>query len=250
MSFKDHFSDRAALYAAFRPVYPDALIDSIAQLPARRRLALDCGTGSGQAAVGLARHFEHVIATDSSSEQLRHAIPNPKVEYRCAPAEVSGLPDRSVDLVTAAQALHWFDVDEFFTEARRVLAARGAIAVWGYGDPVLDAPALQTALHEFNRGTLESYWPPGRSLLLAGYSTIDFPFEEVRTPPFALEVRWNLGQLTGYLRTWSATSRYTAQHGSDPVVEVERALGAEWGNPDERRIVRWPVYVRAGRIPA
>lgn len=248
MSFKDHFSDRSADYAAFRPVYPDSLIDSIAQLPERRRLALDCGTGSGQAAASLARHFDRVIATDRSREQLQHAKPHPKVDYRRAAAEASGLPDRSVDLVTAAQSLHWFDIDAFFGEARRVLVANGAIAVWGYGDPILDVPALQATLHEFNRGILEPYWLPERSLLLAGYATIEFPFEEIRMPPFTLEVSWSLAQLTGLLRTWSATSRYVAQHQRDPVAQVERALSRDWGDSDDRRVVRWPVYLRAGRM--
>lgn len=196
--------------------------------------------------MGLARHFDRVVATDGSREQLQHAIPAPKVDYRCAPAEESGLPDRSVDLVTAAQALHWFNIDAFFLEAQRVLVPGGVIAVWGYGDPSLDEPSLQAILHEFNRETLEPYWPPERSLLLAGYHTIDFPFEEIRTPPFTLEHHWTLRQLTGLLRTWSATVRYSAQHRRDPVIEVETALGREWGNPDEPRVVRWPLYLRAG----
>jgi SAM-dependent methyltransferase len=247
MIFRDHFSDRSAQYAAFRPVYPDSLIDTVARLPARRRLALDCGTGSGQAAVSLARHFDRVIATDRSREQLQYARPHPKVHYCCAAAESSGVADRSVDLVTAAQALHWFDIDAFFAEARRILVTGGAIAVWGYGDPILDVPSLQATLHEFNRGTLEPYWLPERSLLLAGYSTVEFPFDEIRIPPFTLEVSWSLRQLAGLLRTWSATARYIAQHRRDPVAAVETALSKEWGNPDHPRVVRWPVYLRAGR---
>ncbi len=148
--------------------------------------------------------------------------------------------------MTAAQSLHWFDIDAFFAEARRVLVADGAIAVWGYGDPVLDVPALQATLHDFNRGLLEPYWPPERSLLLAGYDTIAFPFAEVRMPPFTLEVRWSLAQLVGLLRTWSATARYIAENGRDPVAAVEHKLRIEWGNPDDLRVVRWPVYLRAG----
>lgn len=199
--------------------------------------------------MGLARHFDRVIATDKSREQLRHAIPSPGVDYRCATAEETGLARGSVDLVTAAQALHWFNIDGFFAEARRVLVPGGAIAVWGYGDPILDTPALQTTLHDFNRGTLEPYWAPQRSLLLAGYGTIAFPFEEIPIPAVTLQQRWTLAQLTGYLRTWSATAQYAARHHVDPVTEVEKALGKEWGNPEERRTIRWPVYVRAGRAP-
>lgn len=243
----DYFSERSALYAAARPGYPADLFDAVAALPARRRLALDCGTGSGQAALGLARRFDQVIATDGSAEQLRHATPAANVEYRCAPAESSGLPDRSVDLVTVAQALHWFDIATFFNEARRVLAPGGAIAVWGYGDPWLEDPALQSILHDFNRVTLEPYWRPERHLLLDGYRTTEFPFEEISMQQLTLEQRWTLRQLSALLGTWSATTRYTAHHQLDPVPTVEAALAREWGNPDHPRVIRWPLHVRAGR---
>lgn len=223
------------------------MFDYLASLPARPDLALDCGTGNGQAAVGLARRFARVIATDGSRDQLEHAIPAPNVKYVLAAAEKSGLADHSVDLITAAQSLHWFDIEAFFSEARRVLVPGGVIAVWGYGDPSLDDPALQSSLHAFNRGTLETYWPSERSVLLAGYRTIEFPFDEIVTPPFSLEQRWTLHQLTGLMRTWSATSRFSSQHGRDPVAEVETALRRDWGDPEDTRVVRWPLYLRAGR---
>lgn len=248
VNFKDHFSSRSPQYAEFRPRYPDILIDTVVRLPARRRVALDCGTGSGQAAIALARHFDRVIAVDRSNAQLEHASSHPRVDYRRAAAEESGLAARSVDLVTAAQALHWFDSGAFFREVGRVLAPGGAVAVWGYGDPIMDTPAIQRTLDELNRGTLETYWPPERDLLLAGYSTIEFPFEEVAIPPFELEVRWTLGQLAGYLRTWSATARYTAAHDRDPVDPVVKALRGAWGNPDDTRVIRWPICLRAGRV--
>ncbi|HUQ98910.1 MAG TPA: methyltransferase domain-containing protein [Gemmatimonadaceae bacterium] len=250
MKFNDHFSARAATYAAYRPLYPPGLFRELARLTNGHRLALDSGTGSGQAALGLAQHFEHVIATDPSKEQLTFAIRNPRVQYVCARAETSGLPESSVDLVTAAQAAHWFDLPAFFAEARRVLVAEGAIAVWGYGDPILDTSALHSTLHDFNRGLLESYWPPERQLLLDGYRTIAFPFNEVDFPRLMLEMRWTLRELAGYLRSWSATSRYVAEHGSDPVEAVEKALAAEWGDEHQTRVVRWPLYVRAGRVAA
>jgi ubiquinone/menaquinone biosynthesis C-methylase UbiE len=138
LRFQDHFSDRAALYAAYRPLYPESLFEFVAGLTHRHRVALDCGTGNGQAAVGLVPHFDRVIAIDPSAEQLRNATRHERIEYRVASADSSGLPARSVDLVTAAQALHWFDAKAFFAEAKRVLVKDGAIAVWGYGDPILD----------------------------------------------------------------------------------------------------------------
>ena len=249
MKFKDHFSSRAAAYASFRPHYPKALFTYVAGLCAHHELALDCGTGNGQAAVELAEYFHHVVATDPSPRQIENATTRSNVEYRVARAEDSGLPRRSVDLVTAAQALHWFDAAAFFSEARRVLKEDGAIAVWGYGDPVVDTPQMQQLLHEFNRVKLEPYWFPERKLLLDGYRTIEFPFTELTPPELELRAEWTLRQLLGYLRTWSSAARYLEEHGSDPVSIIEPSLAALWGDPEHRRLIRWPIYLRAGKLP-
>ena len=249
VTFKDHFSDRAAIYAACRPTYPAALFAYLAGLVPRRDCAWDCGTGSGQAAVGLAAHFARVVATDASEAQLGHAVPHPRVAYRVARAEASGLAAGSVDLVTVAQALHWFDIDAFHAEARRVLAPGGALAVWTYGDVALDEPALDAALHRFTRETVGPYWPPERRLVDEGYRTVPFPWREVAAPRFDLTQTWTPAELAGYLRSWSATARYRAAHGRDPVDEVEAELRGAWGDPDARRVVRWELSLRVGYAP-
>ena len=194
-------------------------------------------------------HFERVIAVDPSADQIGRATPNPKIEYRISRAESIGLPDLSVDLVTAAQSLHWFDASAFFGQARRVLAANGAIAVWGYGDPILETESLNATLHAFNRVTLEQYWYPERKLLLEGYQTIPFPFDEIALPKMELEMRWTLAELAGYVRTWSATARYISERGFDPVVEVEQSLSRDWGDARQSRLIRWPLHIRAGKLP-
>jgi SAM-dependent methyltransferase len=246
-SFKDHFSGHAATYAAYRPSYPPRLFAWVASVVAQRRQAWDAGTGSGQAAIGLADHFERVIATDASAAQLTHAAAHPRVEYRVAAAEASGLPAQAVDLVTVAQALHWFDIPAFFTEVRRVLAPGGVLAVWCYGDPTLDHPELDDILRRYNRGTVEEYWPPERNLVLDEYRAVRFPFDEMVSPPFSLEAAWSLPELVGYLRSWSATNRYAKAHGVDPVLAVEGAMRSTWGAPETRHTIRWPVTLRVGR---
>lgn len=248
MKFKDHFSQRAALYAVYRPHYPDSLFTYLAGLTSGHELALDCGTGNGQAAVALAEHFARVVATDPSSAQLANATPHANVEYQVAAADHSELPPQSVDLVTAAQALHWFNAPAFFAEAKRVLKRAGVVAVWGYGDPILDTDSLQRLLHTFNRVKLEPYWSAERQILLDGYRTVDFPFAELTPPKFELRARWTLAELTGYLRTWSATASYIERHGLDPVSELEGALAAEWGDPADHREIRWPLHLRVGRM--
>ncbi|HEX6628115.1 MAG TPA: class I SAM-dependent methyltransferase [Gemmatimonadaceae bacterium] len=250
MTFKDHFSQRAALYAACRPHYPDSLFRYVASVTAAHDLAIDCGTGNGQAAIGLAEHFTHVIAIDPSSAQIDKATPRANVEYRVAPAEQTGAESHSADLVTAAQALHWLNAPAFFAEATRLLKSDGAIAVWGYGDPVLDTQHLQNLLHTFNRVKLEQYWFAERQLLLDGYQTIDFPFVELTPPPFELRASWTLAELLGYLRTWSSAARYAELHGVDPVSELEPSLASEWGDPATARPIRWPLHLRVGKLRA
>lgn len=248
-TFRDHFSGVAEGYARFRPGYPAALFAWLAERAPARRLAWDCATGSGQAALGLAEHFERVVATDASAEQVARAHPHPRVDFRVAPAERSGLGDGAADLVTVAQALHWFDVPAFFAEARRVLRPGGLLAAWCYGNPALPEPALERTLAAFYDGVVGPYWPPERRLILEGYATLDFPFREIEAPPLALEADLTLHGLAGYLRTWSATSRYVAVHGVDPVDGVVERLGADWGDPGTPRRVRWPLAFRARPPP-
>lgn len=247
--FKDHFSGTAAEYARFRPRYPDALFAHLATLPPQRTSAWDCATGSGQAAVALARHFRRVVATDASAEQVAHAEPHPGVEYRTAPAERSGLPDASVDLVTVAQALHWFDRPAFYAEAARVLRPGGILAVWCYGAMEVPSPALQRTLDRFYGETVRPHWPPERELIEEGYRSIRLPFPELPPPAFRIEARFTLDALIGYVGTWSATQRYRESTGRDPLPGLREALARDWPEPAEPRIVRWPLALRIGRPP-
>ena len=165
-----------------------------------------------------------------------------------APADRSGIGAESVDLVTVAQAMHWIEPASFYEEARRVSSRGGSIAIWGYGDPLFDDRRIHDVVHAYNRGTVETYWKPERQLLLDGYRGIPFPFREVESPHFELEVTWNLPELAGYLRTWSATVAYANDLGSDPIVGLEQALAPRWGKKEERHRIRWPLFLRAGRI--
>jgi SAM-dependent methyltransferase len=246
-SFSDHFSGVAGAYTEFRPRYPHALFDWLADLAPRRELAWDCATGSGQAALALAPHFERVIATDASAEQIAAAPPHPRVEYRVAPAETSGLAADSVDTITVAQALHWFDRPAFYGEAGRVLRGDGVLAAWTYGHPQLDDPGADEVFRRFYSETVGPFWPPERALVDAGYDTIEFPFAEVEPPAFEMETRWPLAALLGYVGTWSAVTRFENAQGFDPVPRLAGHLASAWGNPEEPRRIRWPLTLRVGR---
>lgn len=245
--FPDHFSSRAALYASHRPHYPPALFEWLADNTPTRRRVWDCGTGSGQAALSLVPHFREVIATDASNSQLRHAHRSEQIQYAAMTAERTALRAGSMSLVTVAQALHWFDTPAFFAEVRRVLVPGGVIAVWSYGLLHVD-PAINKLLESLYWQELASYWPAERNLVETGYASVAFPFEEVAVPLFTMEAEWTLEQLEGYLRTWSATARYQAATGRDPVRPFITAATKLWTSPCSSRRVRWPLVLRAGRI--
>jgi SAM-dependent methyltransferase len=242
----DHFSSRANTYAVYRPRYPVELFAFLARLPRTRELAWDCATGSGQAAIPLAEYFAQVVATDLSALQIANAAHHSRVEYRVAPAHASGLRSHCADLVSVAQALHWFDLDTFYAEVRRVLAAGGILAAWSYGSAVIDSPPLAKILSRFELEYLGDYWPPGRELVGEALRARAFPFVELRVPAFQLEVHWTLAELVGYTRSWSATGRFIDAHGYDPTTELEQELRASWGSEDRRYRVWWPFVVRAG----
>jgi SAM-dependent methyltransferase len=246
--FSDHFSGHAADYARYRPDYPQALFSYLASLAPARRLAWDCATGSGQAAAGLARHFEKVVATDASSRQIEEAPSLPGVAFGVSAAESTPLPDATVDLVTVAQALHWFDLPSFFSEVRRVLVPGGVIAVWCY-DLLSISPKIEPIVNRFYRDVVGEYWPKERSIVDRGYGSLEFPFEEVETPApgFRMEKEWALPDLLGYVRTWSAVRRFMAARGEDPVLLLERELAPAWGPAGGPRRAVWDLDLRVGR---
>jgi SAM-dependent methyltransferase len=208
--------------------------------------AWDCATGNGQAATGLARFFECVIATDASERQIANAKRNERIEYRVAAADRSELEARSVSLVTVSQALHWLDIDLFYNEVKRVIKPAGVVAVWCYN--LLNvSPAIDALVEDFYGNIVGPYWDPARHLVETGYRTVPFPFEEVETPKFQMEANWSLDHFLGYLRTWSATKAFIATRGFDPVARLADQLTPLWGNAADRKTVRWPLSMRAGR---
>lgn len=243
----DHFTPVAGQYASFRPSYPDELFDWLAGTAPQRAMAWDCGAGSGQATVALAARFERVLGTDISAAQLASAPALANVEYRVTPAEASGLPNRSTDLVTVAQALHWFDLPKFYTEVRRVLKPQGVIAAWGYNRLLVGQPEVQHSVDRFYEETIGSYWPPERVHVENGYRDLPFPFARIAAPGFSLHKDWPRAHLLGYLRSWSAVGRFKAENGYDPVDALAGEIAVHW--PEEKTMrVEWPLFMLAGRV--
>jgi SAM-dependent methyltransferase len=248
MSNAELFATVAREYASFRPGYPPELFAWLARISPAREAAWDCGCGSGQASTALAGHFDVVYATDVAPEQIEAAKAHPRVRYSVAPAEHSGLSDQSVDLVTVAQALHWFDVTAFYAEARRVARPGAILAVWNYPRPQFADAELDRRFLEFYTDVVGPYWPPERRHIQSGYRTLPFPFEEIAAPPFGLDLRWNLEQVLGYVSSWSATTRYRKARGEDPVPLLRVSLGAAWARDDADVPLRIPLGLRAARL--
>jgi SAM-dependent methyltransferase len=245
--FKDHFSGHATLYRDARPLPPADWFAWLAGQAPDTTLAWDAGCGNGQASLGLAAHFERVVATDPSTTQIAQASAHPAIDYRVEPAEHSSLAAGSVSLVSVSQALHWFDLDAFHAQVRRV-AKRGALlAVSAYGNCSVDrtVDAVEWKLYA---DTLGGDWPPERALVDSGYQGLAFPFEPVSAPSFAMHAEWNLAQFLAYLRSWSATQRHLKRTGIDPVEAATPALADAWGEPGRVRTVRWPFFTRVGRL--
>ena len=245
--FKDHFSGVATRYADFRPHYPATLFDYLATLVPKTSTVWDCAAGNGQATLDLATRFGNVIATDASHEQIASASLHPRIEYRVAPAEQSGLPDGSVSLITVAQALHWFDLERFYAEARRVLKPEGVLAVWAYGINQVEGETVNQLVQDFYAHTVGAYWPPERKLVEDGYRSISFPFTEISPPVFHMEAQWTLDQLLGYFSTWSATNRFIKARGFNPLEPLAVELSRAWGDVNLPRRITWPLSLRVGR---
>lgn len=247
MNFEDHFSKWAEDYARNRPRYPDELFSYLASISPGRKLAWDCGTGNGQAAIKLVDHFERVIATDASSDQLARAIQHERIEYRIEPAEEVTLSAGSIDLITVAIAVHWFDLDRFYQQVRRVLKPEGILAVWSYHLPVIQ-PGIDNILNRFYTSVLSGYWPERFHYVDERYQTLPFPFDELLSPPYEMIAEWDMGQMVGFINTWSATRRYQEKNGFHPLKFVWDDLLKAWGDPEHKWTIHWPIYLRVARI--
>lgn len=245
-NYYDHFSGHAAVYAAARPDYPPELFDYLASLCPVRNLALDCATGSGQAARALVQHFDRVIAIDASEKQLAQAPQHDRIEYRLTTAEAADLGAESVNLVTVAQALHWFDLDTFYPAMRKQASEHAVIAIWCYGVHSVN-PEIDSVIARLYQQVLGPYWPPQRMHVESGYRDLPFPFQQIKVPTFTMAKQWSLAQLLAYLDSWSATQKFRLEKKYNPVEIVMDELETAWGGQATHSVV-WPLHVKAGHL--
>jgi SAM-dependent methyltransferase len=246
MKNKDYFSGHSKIYAAFRPSYPAQLYEFILTHVKNRFTAWDCATGNGQAAKILAQHFQEVYATDISQQQLDNAVVAENIFYSVSPAEHTTFTNDQFDLITVGQALHWFHTDAFYNEAKRVGKKNSTIAVWGYSLCTVDNNIDKVFLH-FYKNIVGPYWDDARRLVEQEYTTIPFPFKEIKSPKFEIKVSWTLDDFVGYLTSWSATQKYIAVNKINPTETIRQELSHLW-LADEIKTITFPVFLKLGII--
>ena len=242
---KDNFSKRSHLYARFRPTYPRQLFEFLISLVSERKTAWDCGTGNGQVAAVLAEYFEKVYATDISENQIRHAVVKPNIVYKLEPAEQTSFADGLFDLITVAQAVHWFEFSSFYREVNRTLTARGIIAVFAYS-LLKTGDKTDSVVHHFYTKITDPYWDDERKYVDARYHSIPFPFLEINAPSFIVEQHWDIEEFVGYLNTWSAVQHYIDKNNANPVERILDDLKKSWGSALKKRVT-FPIFMRIGR---
>jgi ubiquinone/menaquinone biosynthesis C-methylase UbiE len=242
---KDYFSTQSKLYATFRPTYPKELYEFLFSHVKERKVAWDCATGNGQVACYLSKNFGEVYGTDISTQQLDQAAKEINLFYSVSPAEKTSFPENQFDLITVAQALHWFDRESFYAEATRVGKPGSVIAAWGYALLYID-PIIDEVIMDFYNHTVGLYWDSARKLIEEHYQTISFPFEEIKAPRFSIKVQWSINQFSGYLSSWSATQKYIKEKGHDPVYPFIKRLKKYWTKPE--MTVTFPLFMRLGII--
>jgi SAM-dependent methyltransferase len=247
MHQKNLFSLVAKEYGRYRPDYPSSLFNYVCGHVSRFNVAWDAGTGNGQAAFVLSRYFKRVIAVDASRQQIENAVPGRNIEYLVSSAETTTIQEGTVDLITVAQALHWFDHELFYSEVRRVSHRESIIAAWSYGLFSVNEEIDQT-VHYFSTKLIGGFWPRERYYVDNRYKTIPFPFKKINSPEFFIEKGWCLSELAGYLATWSGVQNYRRETGKDPLERLLKDLESMWGKPDSKKTVRWPLFLLLGRV--
>ncbi|KAL3477388.1 S-adenosyl-L-methionine-dependent methyltransferase [Aspergillus californicus] len=204
---------------------------------ATSELCIDLGTGHGAAARGLAQYFSSVLGIDPSEGMLkeaRAATTFDNVQYHQAKAEdLSFIAPRTVDLVIACQAAHWFEPDRVWKEMARIVRPGGTVAFWNWGRYFLIGHSHADAiLRRFSREYLKAYWPqPGKAIWDDRMRPIECQDLSNWEDLIRLEYEPNLDasasgtgggipmltiqtlhELEGLLRTWSSVHEWCRAH--------------------------------------
>ena len=243
---KDNFSSQSDHYAKYRPTYPPDFFNYLNAIVPGKQNAWDCGTGNGQVAYGLSKVFDNVFATDISQSQIDNALRAKNIIYSVQPAEKTNFENQLFDLIVVAQAIHWFDFERFYSEARRTARKNALICIVGYGRVEI-SEQIDSRITGFYNNVIGKYWDKERKYIDENYTTIPFPFSEIQTPHYVNTQHWTLAHLIGYLNTWSAVKHFIRQNGYNPINKLQSEIEQLWDNKQIKEI-RFPLLLRMGRI--
>lgn len=223
----ESFNHRSDEYAQARPRYPLEFYDFLLSLTRNHHRLWDCACGNGQVAIDMVEYFDELHATDISKNQLKNAFRHPKIKYASSSSESTLFPAEFFDMICVAQALHWFNLDKFFTETRRVLKPGGILAVFGYGFFTI-TDEIDRIIEETFYATIDDFWSEKNRLLMSGFKGVKFPFSKVDIPVFSMDQNWSLSALIDYLNTWSAVKRYNETTGRNITGQLQENLILVW----------------------
>ena len=241
---KDLFSQNSQLYKQARPGYPLSVIHEILKHTPEHSFAWDCGAGSGQFTQLLVPYFEQIVATDLSESQLQSAPYFENVSYQIQIAEQTIFANQSFDLISVAQAIHWFDFEKFYAEVRRTLKVNGLLAVVGYGLLEIQDQQVNTMIQALYYEKLAGCWDAERRYIDEAYQTIPFDFDEITVPKFSMTYQWTAAQLLKYLSTWSAIKNYQDQYAEHALLDLAEYLQ----DLEQKFEITFPVFLRLGRV--
>jgi ubiquinone/menaquinone biosynthesis C-methylase UbiE len=241
------FSSLSESYQKFRPSIPKLFFDFLFTTVYEQGRAWDCAAGTGQNSKALKAGFKNVAATDISSQMIKKAQRHSGINHCVAQSECACFKDQIFDLVLVAQAIHWFDLPMFYNEVKRVLKKDGIIAAVAYGFSSIEQ-SIDLILEKFRFQFLDPYWHPRAKMVFEGYQNLSFPFEEIEIEPIHLKIRWNMYELLGFMRTWSGVKKFIEDHNEDPVLKIVDVLEREWGNPESKKELTFPLYTRIGKV--
>ncbi len=243
----DLFEGNGSNYAAYRPAYPKELGEALSQLCSRHQTALDVGCGTGQLTSLLSKHFTSVIGTDTSKSQLEFAQTADNIRYLNEPAEQTSLENASVDLIVVAQAAHWFNLEAFYQEVKRIASPDAVIALISYGVPYIEA-SVNSVFQQRYWQQVHKYWPDERKHVENGYIELAFPFEEIDFPETFIHKEMNFDEFIGYIRTWSAYKKAQELQETAIFNSFFEQLEKSWGDKARNYQVTWPISVRVGKV--
>ncbi len=242
------FTNDGAGYALSRPTYPGTLVQALSKHCTEHKVAVDIGCGTGQLSSLLAEAFEHVIALDSSLSQLNHATQCHNITYRQAFADDTGLEDQCADLITVAQAAHWFDLDRFYKEAQRIAKPNSTLAIISYGVPLLEDGEVAQRFEQFYWQDIHRFWPKERRHVEDNYLSLSFPFTELPFPNLKIERHWSFKDLAGYIATWSAMKKASSAGAEQAMLAALGEIEAIWGGSEVKRLISWPINCKVAQL--